>query len=507
MTMLSDFINHPRVYKNTHKAALMEKAILQNDGSLGPNGELIVRTGSHTGRSANDKYVVMSELTKDKIWWENNIHQMDHTTFKKLTDDVVSYLNSKDEVFYTERSIGSIDHFALGIEFISTHASSALFTEYMFKPGLADKKSTSFRIINAPDFKIDPKTYGVRSDTVIVTCFKERTTLIIGTHYAGEIKKSMFSVMNFLAPDHGILPMHSGANQNSKEESFVFFGLSGTGKTTLSTDVGLALIGDDEHGLSESGVFNFEGGCYAKTNKLSAETEPAIHSAATRFSSFLENVKLSDDHSKIDFFDDSITENGRASYPLEFIENRVESGVGKIPKNIFYLSADAFGVLPPVSLLTEEQAMDYFVLGYSAKLAGTEIGIKTPEATFSACFGAPFMLRYPKVYSQLLKEMISKHQIKVWLINTGWYGGSYGVGKRFPLSTTRSIIRSIQDHQLDTANFTLDPIFNLSIPTEVPNIDPSILIPKNAWSDTGAYNKVAEQLADRFAEQLKKLKH
>lgn len=497
--------NQSTVLANLHKSVLMEKAIKNNEGVLGPKGELIVYTGAHTGRSAKDKYVVLNEFSKDKIWWENNINKMDQIQFDKLVEEVTSFLDLQEETYSTERSIGSKKHFSLGIEFRSTQASAALFTQYMFKPFEKDGHDDVYKILHAPHFKLDPKSYGTKSETVIVTCFKRKTTVIVGTLYAGEIKKSMFSVMNFLLPDIGILSMHSGANQNSNNESFVFFGLSGTGKTTLSTDEGLALIGDDEHGLSERGLFNFEGGCYAKTSGLSLETEPGIYTASTQFSSFLENVKLTNDRSSVDFFDNSITENGRSSYPLSFIENRVESGEGSIPKHIFYLSADAFGVLPPVSLLTPKQAMDYFVLGYSAKLAGTEVGVKVPQATFSACFGAPFMLRRPEVYSKLLNKLMSDHQIKVWLINTGWTGGGYGVGNRFSLKITRTIIRAIQSGKLNGAEFAKDEIFDLLIPKNVPDVDAKILNPKLAWANSDDYIKEANKLSQSFNEQLRKM--
>ncbi len=506
MVSLIDSINRSTIFKNSHKSFLIEKSLQKKEGTLGPQGELIVCTGAHTGRSANDKYVVFNEISKDKIWWENNIHQMDQKTFNRLTEDVLSYLNSQNELFYTERSVGSDKIYSLGIEFISTHASSALFTQYMFKLFEGENVDDVYKIIHAPHFALDPKKYGTRSETVIVTCFAEKTTIIVGTLYAGEIKKSMFSIMNFLVPDIGILPMHSGANQNSKKESFVFFGLSGTGKTTLSADEGLQLIGDDEHGLSDKGIFNFEGGCYAKTYKLSCETEPEIYSASTRFSSFLENVKLTDDRSYIDFADNSLSENGRSSYPLSFMDNIEESGHGSIPKNIFYLCADAFGVLPPVSLLTPDQAVDYFMLGYTAKLAGTEIGIKTPSATFSACFGAPFMLRHPQVYSNMLGEFISKYKIKVWLINTGWYGGSYGVGSRFPLKTTRNIIRQIQANKLNIDEFAEDEIFHLKIPKSIDLVDPKLLFPRKAWANQDEYQETAQKLSESFKEQLIKIK-
>ncbi|MDD4975124.1 MAG: phosphoenolpyruvate carboxykinase (ATP) [Bacteriovorax sp.] len=507
MSTLLELVNHTKVYKNAHRSLLMEKTLQKNEGALGPEGELVILTGLHTGRSANDKYVVMNNLTKNKIWWENNINEMSEEVFQELRTDVVNYFKSQEELFFTERSIGSSSSFSLGIEFISTQASSAFFTQYMFKPFEGEAHNDDYKILHAPNFKLDPKKYGTRSKTVIVTCFKEKTTIIVGTMYSGEIKKSMFSIMNFLLPDVGILPMHSGANQNADNECFVFFGLSGTGKTTLSTDEGLQLIGDDEHGLSDKGIFNFEGGCYAKTYKLSPETEPSIYQASNQYSSFLENVKLADDRSSIDFFDDGLTENGRSSYPLSFIENRVESGEGSIPKNIFYLSADAFGVLPPVSLLNAEQSMDFFKLGYSAKLGGTEVGVKTPTATFSSCFGAPFMLRHPDVYSNLLKEFITKYKIKVWLINTGWFGGSYGTGTRFPLKVTRNIIRQIQADKLTDIEFVNDNIFNLKIPKFIDLVDSSILDPRNAWENQEEYLQVAKNLATSFEVQLKKIKN
>lgn len=506
MPALLELFTHKNIFKNSYKSLLMEKAILNNEGKLGPDGELVVNTGSHTGRSADDKYVVKNELTKDKIWWENNIHEMSEEIFKNLTDDVLSYLETQKELYFTERSIGTASKYCLNIEFISTQASAAFFTQYMFKESALEKSADTYKILHAPNFELDPKKYKTRSGTVIVTCFKQKMTIIIGTLYAGEIKKSMFSVMNFLLPDKGILPMHSGANQNAKEESFIFFGLSGTGKTTLSTDVGLELIGDDEHGLTDQGVFNFEGGCYAKTFKLTKENEPEIFSASTQFSSFLENVTLSEDRTKLDFFDDSKTENGRSSYPLSFIKNRVIKGEGSVPKDIFYLSADAFGVLPPVSLLTPEQAMDFFILGYSAKLAGTEVGVKIPQATFSSCFGAPFMLRRPEVYSQLLKDFMTKHKIKVWLINTGWSGGSYGIGNRFPLKTTRTIIREIQKGKLNNSEFIYDEIFQLKIPKTIEGVDLDILVPQNAWANKVDYQTTARKLAESFKEQLIKLK-
>lgn len=490
--------------KNLSQVKLIEKAIQNREGCLGPHGELIVLTGKQTGRSADDKYVVKNSISEEKIWWENNIHEMSQEIFDQLTSDVLDYLKDRPEVFSSDRSIGHIGDFSLGIHFYSPKASAAFFCGNMFKD-FESNHDDEFSILHAPDFVVDPLKYNTRSGAVIVTCFLRKLTIIAGTHYAGEIKKSMFSIMNFLTPDRGILPTHSGANQNSKGESYIFFGLSGTGKTTLSTDEGLLLIGDDEHGLSDKGIFNFEGGCYAKTAGLSEKTEPGIYKASTQFGSMLENVKVSDDQNTLDFNDVTLTENGRSSYPLKFIHERVLNGTGTVPKNIFYLSADAFGVLPPVSLLTSQQALDYFKLGYSAKLAGTEIGIKTPVATFSTCFGAPFMIRHPKVYSELLKRFIEQHNIRVWLINTGWYGGSYGEGKRFPLATTRQIIREIQNHKLDNVEFVKEKFFNLKIPTSVEGVDPSLLNPSTAWKDFDAYKQTATSLSESFSNNLIKL--
>ena len=491
-------------FKNLSQAKLIEKSVQNHEGHLGPHGELIIQTGKQTGRSADDKYVVKNEVSDKKIWWENNIREMSQEVFDQLTNDVLAYYKTQSEVFSSERSIGHDGDFSLGIKFFSPKASAAFFSGNMFKE-YTGKHNDEYTILHAPGFFVDKEKYKTRSEVVLVTCFLRKITIIAGTHYAGEIKKSMFSIMNFLTPDRGILPMHSGANQNNNGESFVFFGLSGTGKTTLSTDEGLLLIGDDEHGLSDKGLFNFEGGCYAKTAGLSEKTEPGIFKASTQFGSMLENVKLSEDQATVDFFDISITENGRSSYPLSFINERVKNGTGSIPKNIFYLSADAFGVLPPVSLLTSKQALDYFKLGYSAKLAGTEIGIKTPVATFSTCFGAPFMIRHPKVYSELLKRFIEQYDIRVWLINTGWYGGSYGEGKRFPLAITRQIIREIQYHNLDQATFVKEEFFDLKIPTAINGVDSSLLNPASVWKDSAAYTKTAKSLSESFEKNLIKL--
>lgn len=505
MTKLIDLFSTEQVLLNCPIPFLMQKTIETKRGFIGPHGEMVIYTGEHTGRSADDKYVVLDEKTKDTIWWENNIHQMSPETFQTLKSDVVNYLKAEKNLFASTRSIGNENHYAINIELISTEPNAVHFSYYMFKDEMK-KANDSFKIIHAPHFELDPKKYNTRSKTVIVSDFKEKTTIIIGTQYSGEIKKSMFSVMNYVLPSLNVLPMHSGACNNQKGESFVFFGLSGTGKTTLSTDEGTFLIGDDEHGLSDHGVFNFENGCYAKTMKLALETEPAIYQASTQFSSFLENVKMSDDQSTLDFFDGSLTENGRSSYPLTFIKDRVESGVGPVPKHMFFLSADAFGVLPPVAKLTIDQAKKYFVLGYTAKLAGTEVGVKSPKAAFSPCFGAPFMLLHPSKYAELLSVYMNKYGMNIWLINTGWYGGGYGVGERFPLKITREVIRAIQNNELENAAFETEEIFGHQIPTKLRSVDPKILNPKNAWKNSEEYFTEAKKLKARFDDELKKFK-
>lgn len=505
MPLLSSFTKNPlnKFHLNSSKTFYMNESIKLGQGSLGPHGELVVMTGTHTGRSANDKFVVKTEKTKNTIWWENNLGEMSIEDFNILETDVIEYLSHQKVLYATQRSIGNSKHFSLNIETITEMPSSAMFTQYMFKE--SDSAATeTYGILHAPFMKIDPKRYKVNSPTVIVTCFEKKLTIIIGSLYAGEIKKSMFSIMNYLTPENNILPMHSGASQNSKGDSFVFFGLSGTGKTTLSTDEGVLLIGDDEHGLSDKGLFNFEGGCYAKTYKLAAETEPAIYSASTRFTSFLENVVYDSEKSKLDFFDSSITENGRSSYPLSFIDEKVSHGVGAVPKALFFLSADAFGVLPPLARLSTELAMKYFVLGYTAKLAGTEVGVKTPKAAFSPCFGAPFMLRHPTEYAKLLAHYINKYQLKVYLVNTGWTGGEYGVGQRFPLAVTRRLIRAVQAGELESTTFEKDPVFGFEVPLFIEGVDSKILNPMKAWSDEAAYLVKAKELQNSFVEQMKK---
>lgn len=492
--------NH-KVYINPAKNFLIEEAVRKGYGRLSTDGALLVNTGKHTGRSAKDKYVVKSESTNKTIWWDNNLNEMTSETFAKIKTKVISYLNREKDLYITEKSVGAHEVHNIGVRTISTHPQHALFTNHLFRGPQRDFNDKDFTILHAPELKLDPAEFGLRSDACVTTCFDTKTTIICGTLYAGEIKKSMFCVLNYVLPESNILPMHAGASKNNEGETSVFFGLSGTGKTTLSTDEGMKLVGDDEHGLSDEGIFNFEGGCYAKTYKLSHESEPGIYEASNRFGAMLENVMMTCDH-KIDFYDNTITENGRSSYPLEFIDDLEPSSRGKIPRNIFFLTADAFGVLPPVAKLTKEQAMFYFVLGYTSKLAGTEIGVTEPQATFSACFGAPFMLRNPKEYAALLGKYLDKYDINVWLVNTGWTGGAYGEGHRFPIKVTRQIIRSIQNHKLDKTDTHTEEIFGLKIPNAVDGIEDSVLNPRESWKDQEAFDTKARELAQSFHKQM-----
>lgn len=488
---------------NNSKSFYIQKTVEKGWGKLSKDGSLIVETGEKTGRSANDRYIVKTQTTENNIWWENNLNPMTSDTFSNLQKEVVNYLNDQNELFVTERCVGAHDKYNISTLFFTTHPQHALFTTHLFREKTREFKDGDFTILHAPTLKIDNKKYGTKSSTVVATCFDTNTTIIVGSLYAGEVKKSMFSVMNYRLPDLGILPMHAGANKMQNDESSIFFGLSGTGKTTLSTDVGMLLIGDDEHGLSKDGIFNFEGGCYAKTYGLSHETEPGIWDATNRFGAMIENVTFNESNGEIDFNDKTLTENGRSSYPLNFIEDLEPTSRGKMPSHIFFLTADAFGVLPPVSKLTKEQAMFYFVLGYTAKLAGTEIGIKEPTATFSPCFGAPFMLRHPSVYAKLLGNYLEDNKIKVWLVNTGWTGGAYGEGKRFPLKVTRKIIRSVQSGETGEVATEKDPIFGFDIPVHIDGVEADMLAPQKTWKDSGEYVKTAKKLAESYHKQMK----
>ena len=493
-----------QIFKDSPLNTLVEQAIKEEQGSLSRHGALVVETGKHTGRSAGDKYVVKSPSTEDTIWWDNSLTAMTPETFKKLKEKAIAHIDQKKKLYITERCVGAHGDHHVGVRTVTNYPQHSLFTKYLFRHPIKDLQDDAFLVLHAPDLEIDPAEFNTKSGTIIATCFDTNTTIITGTFYAGEIKKSMFCVMNYNLPDKKVLPMHAGANRLDNGETSVFFGLSGTGKTTLSTDIGTYLIGDDEHGLNDDGIFNFEGGCYAKTYKLSRTGEPEIFKAASTFGALLENVILTPKTGDPDYYDNSLTENGRCSYPLDFIEELESSSQGKVPKHIFFLTADAFGVLPPVARLTKEQAMFYFVLGYTAKVAGTEIGVKEPQATFSPCFGAPFMLRHPSVYAELLGDYLERHDIKVWLINTGWTGGPYGVGQRFPLNITRNIIRTVQKNTLNIVPTEKDPIFGFDVPQAVRDVPTSFLRPKDSWDNSQAYDDKAKELANSFHQQMKK---
>ncbi len=491
------------IHINSPLSFYIEETVRLGYGKLSNDGALIVETGKHTGRSAGDRYIVKSDKTEKSIWWENNLNPMSSEIFEKLRTKVLTELQSKEDLYITEKCVGAHQSHNIAVRTISTRPQYSVFTNHLFRDLKREFKDDDFTILHIPELKLDPKEFNTKTETCVVTCLDSSTTIIVGTFYAGEIKKSMFSVMNYRLPEQNILPMHAGSSRLENQESSIFFGLSGTGKTTLSTDEGTFIIGDDEHGLSDEGIFNFEGGCYAKTYKLSQINEPEIWEATNRFGAMIENVYFDEKTREINFENKSITENGRSAYPLSFIKQLETSSQGNIPSHIFFLTADAFGVLPPVSKLTKEQAMFYFVLGYTAKLAGTEIGVKEPQATFSPCFGAPFMLRRPNEYAKLLGEYLDKYDIKVWLINTGWTGGSYGEGKRFPLPITRNIIRAIQGNKVNKTPTEADPIFNLQIPVEIDNVNSDILFPHTTWKDPQAYLDKAQNLALSFHQQMK----
>lgn len=492
--------NWTNAQNNLSVEKLLNEAVLKSEGVKTPEGALLVDSRPHTGRCAQDKYIVETAFTKEKINWKTGIRVMTPDQFNSFKTAVVNELQSKN-VYIMDRSVGADEEFNLGVKLITTRASAALFSHHMFLPQGSGKLGT-FTIYHAPHMQPNPAQFNLRATSAIAMNFDTKEIVITGTAYAGEVKKAMFTAMNVLLPDHGVLPMHAGANQDKNGNVSVFFGLSGTGKTTLSTDTGRELIGDDEIGLSDKNIFNFENGCYAKTINLTAETEPEIFQATKTPNTLIENVLMDPQTFKLDFFDKTITENGRASYPMSILPNKAKKGWGNIPKNFFFLSADAFGVLPPVSSLTQEEAMKYFLLGYTAKVAGTEVGLTEPTATFSACFGAPFMVRNPKDYAELLKKKMHDHNIKVWLINTGWGGGAYGVGSRFPLKVTRSIIRAIQETPESDIKLRYFEPLNLNIPESLPGIDSTLFDPSNSWKNKNEYLAAALKLKTLFDEKI-----
>jgi phosphoenolpyruvate carboxykinase (ATP) len=493
-----------RVRANLSVAELYEDAIRAGEGLLAAAGPLVVRTGKHTGRSPQDKFFVREPSSAGKIWWGEVNRPISQENYDRLRARLVEYLGGRD-LYAQDCFIGAHPDHRRSLRVYTETAWASIFARNLFRrPSTADLATfqPNFTIINVPSFKADPATEGTRTQTAILVHLKRMEIIIVGTEYAGEIKKSAFTVMNYLMPDEGVLPMHSSVNVGRVGDPVVFFGLSGTGKTTLSADPERSLIGDDEHGWGDDGVFNFEGGCYAKTIKLSPMYEPDIFQTTRRFGTILENVDLDQATRELDLDSDRFTENTRGAYPLEFIGNADPTGLAGQPRNVILLTADAFGVLPPISRLTHDQAAYHFISGYTAKLAGTEIGVKEPKATFSTCFGAPFMPRHPGEYAAMLIERLARWDVPVWLVNTGWTGGPYGTGERMNINHTRSMVRAAISGALDDVPTTTDPIFGIEVPTSCPDVPAEFLQPRSTWQDQAAYDVQARTLARMFAENF-----
>lgn len=500
-----------KTYYNPSVNFLIKKALERKEAIKSKSGALVVYTGKYTGRSPNDKFIVDSPLIHDKINWGKTNVAISENHYKKLKNKVVGFFNQQKEIFIVDTQVGADKNNAIKLRVYCQYAYQAIFATHLFRPvrNAYMRSLQNFKpdltVYCAPSVTADPKTDHTNSEAFVILNIEEKTIIIGATKYAGEIKKSVFTYMNYLLPQKGVFPMHCSANIESDGKTIaLFFGLSGTGKTTLSADPKRHLIGDDEHGWSENGIFNFEGGCYAKCIKIKKETEPQIWSAIHRRGALVENAVLRP-NGDFDFDDDSVTENTRAVYPLDFIKNSVALGQGKHPNYILFLTADATGVLPPVAHLNLNQAAYHFLSGYTSKLAGTERGIKEPKPTFSAFFGAPFMPLKPMVYLNLLKKYLKKYETKTFLVNTGWIGGAYGVGSRIPIKETRSIITAILNGQLDNVECRHDEIFNLYAPMAVPGVDPKILDPSLSWSDKNLYLKSAKNLAGLFVENIKKI--
>ncbi len=490
------------VWWNLSTPALYEHTVQRHEGLIAHLGPLVVRTGQYTGRSPKDRYIVREPSSEDSIHWGTVNHPFDAQQFKSLHARLRAYFQGKD-LYIQDCYVGAEPTYRIPIRVVTETAWHSLFARNMFvQEDDVERLATfkpQFTIIQAPGFSASPDEDGTNSEAFILLHFGRQEVIIGGTAYAGEIKKSMFTVMNFFLPPKGVLPMHCSANFGVDEgDVALFFGLSGTGKTTLSADPHRTLIGDDEHGWSDAGVFNFEGGCYAKVIRLSAEGEPEIYATTRRFGTILENVALDTVSRHPDLDSDAFTENTRASYPISHIPNASRTGRGGHPRHIIMLTADAFGVLPPVARLNSDEAMYHFLSGYTAKVAGTERGVTEPQATFSACFGAPFMPLNPTVYATLLGEKIAQHESRVWLVNTGWSGGPYGVGKRIQLSYTRAMVRAILEGKLDDVPTREDPVFGFHVPSECPGVPPEVLDPKSTWSDGAAYDAQASKLAGMF---------
>jgi phosphoenolpyruvate carboxykinase (ATP) len=494
------------VLANLSVAELYERAISAGEGTVAADGPLIVRTGIHTGRSPRDKFVVREPWSEAKVWWGDVNHEISEAHYDRLRARLLDYLADRP-LYAQDMYIGAHPDHRRSLRVYTETAWASIFARNLFRrpprEDLADFKP-NFTIIAVPSFEADPATEGTRTGTAILLHLRRMEILIVGTEYAGEIKKSAFTVMNYLMPDEAVLPMHSSINVGRDGDVAIFFGLSGTGKTTLSADPERSLIGDDEHGWGEGYTFNFEGGCYAKTIRLSPMYEPDIFATTRRFGTILENVDYDPATRELDLDSERFTENTRGAYPLHFIGNADPTGVAGNPRNVVFLTADAFGVLPPISRLTREQAAYHFISGYTAKLAGTEVGVKEPSATFSAGFGAPFLPRHPGEYAHLLVDRLEQYDVPVWLVNTGWTGGPYGTGHRMPIDHTRNMVRAALNGELDGVDTVPDPIFRLAVPVRVPGVPEEVLVPRNTWPDTAAYDEAARRLAGMFHDNFAK---
>jgi len=497
-----------RVYWNLPESALYEEAIFRNEGKIVNGGPLLVHTGKWTARAANEKYFVMEDSTDDKIDWGKNNRPMSPEKFDGMFSRLQAFLQG-EELFVQDVYVGADPDYQVPIRIITDTAWQSLFARNMFITiNTLEKHKThipDFTVIASPSFKLDPRIDGTNSETAIVINFAKRLAIVANTQYGGEIKKSIFTIMNFLMPLQDVMSMHCSANIGKKGDVALFFGLSGTGKTTLSADPNRSLIGDDEHAWSDEGVYNYEGGCYAKVIRLSAENEPEIYACTRRFGTILENVVFDPASRKVDLDDDQITENTRASYPLDFIPNAIpEKMVKAHPKNVIFLTCDAQGVMPPIARLDMQHAIYHFISGYTSKIAGTELGLGIePEITFSACFGAPFMVHHPYFYADLLRRKIEKHGAKVWLVNTGWVGGKFGVGKRISIRHTRNMLNAVLNGELDDVKFRKDKIFDFDIPLTCPNVPDNVLDPSTAWGNKNEYWMKYDALASRSIENFK----
>ncbi len=494
----------PAALSNLTAEALYQLAVERGEGEIAKGGPLVVRTGEHTGRSAKDKFIVRTSEVEGEVWWDAN-QSMTQEAFDRLHADMIDYASSRELISQDLRGGADKDH-SINVRVYTEYAWHGLFIQHLLvRPPMEERGGDpDFTIVDLPGFEADPSVHGCRSKTIIAVDFTQRIVLIGGTSYAGEMKKSVFTILNFLLPKEGVMPMHCSVNVGKSDDPAIFFGLSGTGKTTLSADPERTLIGDDEHGWGVNGLFNFEGGCYAKMIRLSPTAEPEIFATTQMFATVLENVVMDPATRALDLDDATLAENSRGAYPIHYIPNADPKGIAGHPNNIVMLTCDAFGVMPPIARLTRDQAMYMFLSGYTAKVAGTEKGLgKEPQATFSTCFGAPFMPRHPSEYGSLLGDLIDHHDVRCWLVNTGWTGGPFGVGERMPIKATRALLAAALDGTLNDAPMVKDEIFGFDVPTKLEGVDDAILLPRNTWADPSAYDAQSGKLAEMFVENFR----